>query len=112
MHGGDEGPADSQAAPLQPKPKALLDRRLLALRSRRDPIGLCDPHLKDFGGLLSQCELVHKLKPRADPDFHEANPISLERLRSIRSPRNESCTAKTRSGLEPAALKALDGRFS
>ena len=90
MHGGDEGPADSQAAPLQPKPKGPLDRRLLALRSRRDPIGLRDPHLKGFGSPLSQCELVHKLKPHTDPDFHEANPILLERLRSTRSPRNEA----------------------
>lgn len=79
-----------------PNPRACLDRQLLrseqrlASGSRRDPIGLRDPHLKGFGSLLSQCELIHKLKPRTDPDFHEANPILLERLRSTRSPRNEA----------------------
>lgn len=90
-----EGPQILKLHRYGPNPRARSDRQLrseqrLASGSRRDPIGLRDPHLKGFGSLLSQCELIHKLKPRTDPDFHEANPILLERLRSTRSPRNEA----------------------
>lgn len=91
-----EGPQILKLHRYSPNPRACSDRQLprseqrLASGNRRDPIGLRDPHLKGFGSLLSQCELIYKLKPRTDPDFHEANPILLERLRSTRSPRNEA----------------------